>query len=133
VALARKLEATPLDNSLKAEREWAVKWLIEVPDVSVSVCPAVLGKDFLKTKYKYSPELVTQLMLSSAAFVIEHPDQSKDKPAMYAAGAAGALKAYAAILKDDPKSKWKALDEPSGKQEQGQLADFVRENSRTCK
>ena len=133
VAIARKLEAAPLDSSLNAEREWAVKWLIEVPDLTVSLCTSVLGKDFLKTKYKYSSNLVVQLTLSSAAFIIEHPDQAGDKVAMYTAGAEGALKAYAAILKDNPKAKWKALDEAVEKQGQGHLADYVRENSQGCK
>jgi hypothetical protein len=92
-----------------------------------------MGKDFLKTKYKYSSNLVVQLTLSSAAFIIEHPDQAGDKVAMYAAGAEGLLKAYAAILKDNPKAKWKALDEAVEKQGQGHLADYVRENSQGCK
>lgn len=133
VAITRKLEAAPLDKSITAEREWALKWLIEVPDLTVSVCPSAMGKDFLKTRYKYSSNLVVQLTLSSAAFIIEHPGQASDKVAMYTAGAEGVLKAYAAILKDNPKDKWKALDEPVEKQGQGQLADYVRENSRSCK
>jgi hypothetical protein len=133
VAIAHKLEAAPLDPSLKADRQWAILWLIQVPDLTVSLCPNVLGKDYLKTKYKYSPELTGQLTLSSAAFIIEHPDKASDKLAQYTAGAEGALKAYGAILKDNPKAKYKALDEAVARQEQGQLADFVRENSGSCK
>ena len=132
VAIAHKLEAAPLDDSLTSEREWALKWLIEVPDLTVSLCTDILGKDFFKTKYKYRSNLVVQLTLSSAAFIIEHPDQAGDKVAVYTAGADGALKAYAAIVKDNPKATWKTLDEPMEKKGQGQLADFVRENSRSC-
>jgi len=133
VAIAHKLEAAPLDESLISERQWAIMWLIQVPDLTVSVCSNVLGKDFLRTKYKYSSNVVAQLTLSSAAFIIEHPDQATDKVAVYTAGADGALKAYSAILKDNPKARYKALDEAVEKREQGQLADYVRENSKGCK
>jgi hypothetical protein len=133
VAITRKLEAAPLDNSLSAEREWALKWLIQIPDITVGLCTSVMGKDFLKTKYKYSSNLLVQFTLSSAAFIIEHPDQAGDKVAIYTAGEEGLLKAYAAILKDNPKAKWKALDEPVEKQGQGRLAEYVRENSQSCK
>jgi hypothetical protein len=133
VAIAHKLEAAPLDQSLTPEREWALRWLIEVPDVTVKVCAGVLGRDFLRTKYKYSSNLVVQFTLSSAAFILEHPDKAGHQVATYTAGAEGVLKAYAAILRENPRAKWKALDDPLEKQGQGQLADYVRENSRTCK
>ena len=133
VAIAHKLEAAPLDESLVPEREWVLRWLIEVPDVHVKLCPGVLGKGFLRTKYKYSSNLVAQLTLSTAAFILEHPDKAGDDLSAYTAGAEGVLKAYAAILREKPKAKWKDLDEPLAKQGQGQLADYVRENSRSCK
>ena len=133
VAIAHKLEAAPLDKSLTADREWALRWLIEVPDISVKLCAESVGKDFLRTKYKYRPELTVQLTLSSAAFVIEHPDQAGDSGAVFIAGAEGMLKSYAAILRDEPEAKWKALDEAIDQQQQGHLAEFVRANSQNCK
>lgn len=126
VAIAQKLERAPLDPELRPEREWALRWLIEVPDVHVSVCTAPLG-DFMKKKYKYSPEVVTQLTFSSGQFVIEHPDKAKDATAQYVAGVAGALSVYQSILKVKPEAKSRELDELILKQTQGTLAEFVRD------
>jgi hypothetical protein len=124
VAITHKMEQAPLDDSLRPETRWALVWLIEVPDVTASLCTAPLG-DFMKKKYKYSPEIVTQLTFSSGAFVIEHLDKADDKGAQYVAGVEGALKAYSAILSVKPDAHSKALDELLQKQSQGQLADYV--------
>ena len=133
VTIAHKLEQAPLDTSLQKEREWALLWLIQVPDVHVKMCTAALG-NFLKSKYKYSSEITIQLTFSSGAFVIEHPDKADDDLAQYVAGAEGALKAYQAILAAHPDAKSKELDQLLEKQAQGQLTDFVRESSKkSCK
>jgi hypothetical protein len=124
VALTHKLESNPLDPSLRPEREWALKWLIEVPDIHVSVCSSVLGDHF---KYKYSPEITAQLSFSGAAFSIEHPDKAGDQMAQYVAGAEGALKAYSAILQQNPKAKSKVLGDILQKQGQGQLKALVED------
>lgn len=130
--LAHKLESKPLDDSLRAEREWAIKWLIQVPDIHVKMCTDVLG-DFYKSKYKYSSEITTQLMLSSAAYVIEHPDQSNDDLAQYMGGVEGVLKAYNSILKEKPSAKSKGLDDLLQKQSQGTLKDAVQDAAKKCK
>jgi hypothetical protein len=123
-SLAQKLENSPLDPSLRPEREWAIKWLIEVPDIHVSMCPTILG-DY--HKYKYSPEITTQLMLAGARFSIENPDKAKDQVAQYMAGAESALKAYSAILQQDPKAKSKALDDDLQKKSQGKLKEYIED------
>ena len=128
VAITHKLEEAPLDESLHAEREWAFRWLTEVPDISAQICTGPLG-GFLKKKYKYSSEIVLQLTLSSGVFVIEHPDQAQDASAQCLAGVEGALKAYQAILKVKPDARDKALDEVLDKQRNGKLADHVRDTT----
>jgi hypothetical protein len=131
VTLAHKLESNPLDASLRPEREWALKWLIQVPDITVGMCPSILG-DY--HKYKYSTEITTQLMLSGAQFVIENPDKAKDRMAQYVAAAEGALKAYSSILQQDPKAKSKALDDTLQKQSQGKLRDYVEDTAnKSCR
>ena len=132
VRIAHQIEAAPLDKGLRSDREWALKWLIEVPDVHVVLCPHVLG-DFLNTKYKYSSEIMVQLTLSSAAFVIEHPDQAGDPAAQYLGGVEGVLKAYQAILKEKPKARSKVLDALLEKQSKGELKGFVEAASKRCK
>jgi hypothetical protein len=133
VKFAHRSEAAPLDESLRSETKWAMIWLIEVPDVTVSVCTAPLG-DFMKKKYKFEPEIIAQLTFSGGAFVIEHPDKANDKIAQYLAGVEGALKAYSAILIAKPDAHSKPLDDLLQKQSQGKLADYVREtSSQGCK
>lgn len=131
VALAHKLESNPLDPNLRAEREWAIKWLSEVPDIHVSMCPTILG-DY--HKYKYFFEITTQLMLAGAEFSIENPDQAKDQVGQYLASAQGALKAYGAILQQSPKAKSKALDEVVEQRNAGKLKELIQESaSKNCR
>jgi hypothetical protein len=124
VSIEQKLETSPLDPSLKSEREWAIKWLIEVPDVRVHMCPSIVG-DY--HKYKYSSEITTQIMLASAKFSIENPDKGDDAAEQYVLGAESALRAYSAILQQDPKAKSKVLDDDLEKQNQGKLKDILQD------
>jgi hypothetical protein len=133
VAITHKMEAAPLDESLRTEIRWALGWLADVPDVSVTICLAPLG-NFTKQKYKYEPQIFGQFTFSMGAFLIEHPDKADDKVAQYIVGVEGALKAYSAILSVKPDAHSKALDELLQKQSQGQLGDYVREaSSQGCK
>ncbi|HKV91693.1 MAG TPA: hypothetical protein VJW20_03990 [Candidatus Angelobacter sp.] len=126
VTLTHKMEDAPLDESLRSEREWALVWLVQIPDITVNVCTAPLG-DYMKKKYKYSPEITIQLTFSSGAFIIEHPEKAKDEYAQCLAGVEGALKAYQSILKVKPDAHSKALDELLDKQRTGKLAEHVQE------
>lgn len=131
VAITHKLESNPLDASLHSEREWALKWLIQVPDIHVSLCPSVLGDYF---KYKYSSEITAQLSFGSAAFVIENPDKAGDTAAQYLAGVESALKSYTAMLQQKPRDKSKVLDGVLDKQAHGQLKAYVEESAaKGCK
>lgn len=129
VKIVHKLEQSPLDKNLYPERAWALRWLVEVPDVNVDVCTAPLG-DFMKSKYKYASEIEGQLAFSMGSFVIEHLGKPADDVSSLMAGMEGALNAYKSILKSDPDAKSKALDSLLTKQRDGKLADFVRDSSR---
>lgn len=131
VAIAHKLEAAPLDSTLVPEREWALKWVIAAPDVHVRVCTNLLA-DLRRPKYKYRSELLVQQLLSSAAFVIEHPEQASDDEAQSVGGMEGVLKAYSAILKAEPQATAPSLDAFLQQQKEGKLADAVREKTKDC-
>jgi hypothetical protein len=74
------------------------------------------------------------MTMSSAAFIIEHPDQARDDVAVNKAGIEGTLKAYEAILRTKPKARWPFLDELIARRDKGTLEDYVREISTTkCK
>jgi hypothetical protein len=112
--IIRQLEQDPLNTSLRKDREWVLRWLIEIPDIQVTICAGGLG-EFLKSEYKYRSEVLGQLTFGSAAFVIENPAKTKDEAAACLAGVRGALAAYKAILKSQPSAKSPALDELAAK------------------
>ena len=132
LALTRKLEQSPLDKSLYDEKKWAKKWLDDIPDINVSICPVLFGVDFLAEQNKYAPQLSYQATFGSAAYIIEHPDKAGDLDGQFIAGVESALKAYSAIVKSEPQAKSKALDSLLEKQKEGKLADFVRSASKSC-
>jgi hypothetical protein len=127
VEITHKLEKNPLDAGLNDDRDWALRWLIEVPDVHAELCTNVLGTFLKEKKYPYGGEIVRQLTFSGAAFTIENPDKAADRLAQFEAGVEGALKAYSAIVQQKPEAKSKSLEELLQKQSEGKLQDFVRE------
>ncbi|HEY2363468.1 MAG TPA: hypothetical protein VGK36_20270 [Candidatus Angelobacter sp.] len=133
LTLTRKLEQSPLDKSLYAEKTWAKKWLEDIPDINVNICaPILFGMDFVTEQNKYTPQLSYQATFGSAAYIIEHPDKAGDTDSQFVAGVESALKSYSAIVKNDPDAKSKALDALLEKQKQGKLAEFVRTASKSC-
>lgn len=131
VAIAHKFESSPLDPALAPERSWAVNFVVAATDIHVKICSTLLG-DLRRPKYKYKSEIGEQLLISSAAFLIEHPEQVNDYRAQSVGGMEGVLKAYASIIKADPQATAKSLDVLLEKQRQGKLADAVWEISKSC-
>jgi hypothetical protein len=131
VRFAHDLESNPLGPQAKSEREWLTLWLIEVPDITVEVCPRLLGSE-LPDKKKFGTEILSQLMYSEAAFMIENPDKAKEKVSVHTAGVEGALKVYEAILKEHPKAQLKALDEIIARRDKGELQAHVQEAMKYC-
>lgn len=128
--LIRALEVDPLHAQAKDARAWLTVWIATVPDITVPLCGAFLGP--LSGAHKnHSAELVTQMMFSSAAHVIEHPEQ-KDLEAKYLAGVEGSLRAYEAIRRQKPKVKWPAMDELIAKREAGELQAYVHSKMQAC-
>ncbi len=131
VVLTHRLEQTPLDKSLYADKKWALQWIEDIPDINVTVCPTILGEDFLESRYRYAQDLLYQVVFGNVVFLIEHPDKKSDMVAQYTAGVESALKAYKGILKADPLVS-RSLEDLLQKQSQGKLAEFVRESSKGC-
>lgn len=129
---AKSLQADPLDPNLQGDREWLVKWLIEIPDISVKMCPTFLG-DLGDSKSGYPGAVIATMLASEAAFVIEHPEKAKDVEAIYLAGVDGALHAYEAIHKKDDSYRLAHLDDLIQKRDQGKLSDYVHATAKKCK
>jgi hypothetical protein len=131
VKVARELEADPLAKDAKDNREWVYKWIEDIPDITVNVCYEFFGK-LPKPPRGHSAEIVNQMAISSAAFMIEHPDKAKDEQAVATAGLLGALKAYQSILKGEPDARWPYVDKVVQMRDQGKLDEYVSDTRRKC-
>jgi hypothetical protein len=146
LAIAHKFEENPLDKSLWPEEKWALQWVQDIPDITVTPCPPLLtgpqsaasqsdsrrpGEDFL-ADYKYAHQLAVATVFGNVAFMIEHPNKAPDNTAGFVAGVESALRAYKAILKTEPTAKSRTMDDLLQKQSQGKLVDAVREAGKDC-
>ena len=132
VKVAHQLEADPLGKDAKEQRAWMIRWIIEIPDITVDVCSVYFGS-LPNPPRGHSQEVFNQMMLSSAAFMIEHPDKVKDEQSVAMAGLLGSLKAYEAILKQDPSAHWVYVDRLLHMRDQGKLDDYVVETRKKCR
>ena len=122
VEVAKALRVDPVSHQVQADREWLIRWLFEIPDISVKLCPNFLG-DITKGKKEYSGALLASMMASEVSFLIEHPDKGSDLDAVYLAGVEGALDSYQSIQKKDSHYHLPHLEELLQRREQGKLAE----------
>ena len=131
VEVTRSLEQAPLAESLKEDREWALAWLVEAPDVSVTICTDALGGMY-DSDYPHTAEIILQDSFAMGAFAIEHPDKANDPEAQQLAGVEGALSAYRSILRDKPETKSAFLEKLLQTQADGGLRKHVRQALVNC-
>ncbi|MGD0858869.1 MAG: hypothetical protein ABR912_06090 [Terracidiphilus sp.] len=125
-------EANPLGPHAVEEREWVLRWIIEVPDIHVSVC-TILDKLPKGDKKDASTVFIAETF-SQTAFLIQNPDKQDDRLAEYQAGVEGALRVYEVLLKANPKDRQPFLDDLIERREAGTLAQFVKERAEAaCK
>lgn len=132
VKITRQLINSPLSEDRNGDVKWALKWLEEVPDVNVDPCPLPLG-NIVPSGYKYSARVFGVYVMSMGVYAIEHPEKGADDTPQYLAGVEGALKAYLAILQEEPDASSKNLDDLVKMKEEGKLEMFVRESGKLCK
>jgi hypothetical protein len=100
-----------------------LRWAVEVPDLSVSICTANMP---WKEKYKHSGDLAAVGLAATVAFVIQHPDEGKDPATAGLAAMESMVRAYQKIVEQDPKSHSKEMDEVVEIQKQGKLEEYIR-------
>jgi hypothetical protein len=126
-----KLERSPMDPALKADREWVFHW-VKASDVDAVVCTAIIKP---LTDQKASPErnaLVLQNILASARFAIDQQGKKVDRLQMYQAGIEGTLRAYSNLTASDPTKKNEFMESLLAKQKQGELVAYVRKGAAQC-
>jgi TonB family protein len=131
VQMARDLETNPLSEEAKRAQRWFKKWIKDVPDITVAPCPRLLDP-VDKSEESYAGGLILQTELSSAAFIIEHPDQAENPHAAFKAGIDGMLKMYQVGLETNPKLRWPFLDTLLEMQKAGKTGEYVREVMAKC-
>ena len=131
VKIAHDLENDPLATDAKEQRTWVIQWIIEIPDITVNVCFDYFGK-LPDPPRGHSTEIARQMVISSAAFMIEHPDKAKDDQAVALSGLLGAIKAYQSIVKQESASRWGQMDKLVLMREQGKLDEYVSDTRRKC-
>jgi len=131
VKIAHDLEDDPLANDAKTRREWVIQWIVDIPDITVNVCFDYFGK-LPDPPRGHSTEIARQMVISSAAFMIEHPDKIKDEQAIALTGLLGSIKAYQSILKQDSAARWAQMDKLIQMRDQGKLDEYVTDTRRKC-
>jgi hypothetical protein len=131
VSIAHNLERAPLDASLQHDRQWAMQWLIDAPDVTVNACLDPLGGVSQK-EYAHVPEIIAQYTVAMAAFIIENPAKENDQDAQQLAGVESALNAYRAMRTAQPDAKSPTLEKLLGLQDRGELPGFVHKAYAHC-
>ncbi len=121
---ARALETSPLGPEAEQQRRRLKSWVDEAPDFTLPVIPELLASLENATTNR-APEIFTQMILSSTAFLIEHPEKAGDDGAVCAAGLEGALRAYEAILAREPECRRPELDSLAQRMREGTLSEYV--------
>jgi hypothetical protein len=129
VQLVQKLQANPIDPRLTSDREWALQWLIEVPDVNVTICPDLLAP-VLGTQYRYRSDLIVFNTLASAVFVIQNPGANLFR--VNQAALERTLAAYQSILKARPTATLQGLDDLVEMKNNGGLDKYVQSATENC-
>jgi hypothetical protein len=120
----RVLEQEPFNKNSKKIRSALLFWLIEAPDVSVTLC-----SDFLPVgdKYKYAPEITGQFTYGMGAFIIENPNKATDQKAVFQGGLESVSRMYESMLKEQPKARNDFLNGLVEKRNNGDVGKFVEE------
>jgi len=132
IQLIGQLEAEPFAANADDIRREVLPWLIDAPDVSVTICSSVLG-DIKKLKGNDGSALLAQLAFSQAKYILEHPDKAADPHAVMLAGVEGVLRTYEAMKQAKPKVKFDTMEHLLQLRSNGGLAAFVDKGLADCK
>jgi hypothetical protein len=127
----RRLEANPLASDGMEARRNLLMWLADSPDVTVRVCEHVWPASAQSSET--SGITMTQFFFSSAAFIIEHPDQARDPVTVNLAGLQGALRTYELLkARRGNAAKTRDLERLLEKRERSELEAYVRAGLARC-
>lgn len=130
VEITRRLEKEPFGKGASSDRVWLMKWIDEVPDVTIRYCPGPLYE--LVEGDPPDRALWVQSLFGMASLAIEKPTEAKDWVKAQVAGLESALAAYQSAVKANPKAKLPAFERLLAKQKAGQLEEVVKQEMPAC-
>ncbi len=98
VRYTRALEAEPLADDATAMRQWLLRWIMETPDYTVTVCNMLDLPD--EDPPALASELMLQMMAGNVAYQIEHGTEG-DEASRQLAGVESVLRMYGQYLVRD--------------------------------
>jgi hypothetical protein len=122
--------ADPLNPALTSEISWVAGWIIEIPDVHVSLCNII---ELPMGNKKDGQTLITAMVLTQTAFALQNTDKQYDELAQYKAGVEGVLRVYELMLKDNPKGHQLILDDLIQRRDAGTLPQWIKERAANCR
>ncbi len=96
--LVRLLERQPLRPGADSMRSALMCLMIDSPDITLHACDDLLAL-CAGARGPMRDLLLTQTLLSSASYMIMHPDSAANRLAVARAGVLGVLRAYEAMLR----------------------------------
>ena len=121
--LSKKLVQNPLDRSITKDTRRLFQRIIDVPDITVTLCNDVMP--WLRDDYKYGPELSVTYTFGAAAYVIENP--AADPGTSSWAGLEAALRGYQNIVKRNPEDKSRTMERALDQRDMGTLERKVKD------
>jgi len=131
IRLIDGLEKSPYDAAARDTRGAVMQWLIEAPDVSVTICTALLG-DLDELDQDGGELFSSQLPFSEARFILENPSMAEDEQAVHVAGVEGMLRTYANMKAAKPEVRIRHLEKLVKLQAEKKLDGFVKDAIEKC-
>jgi hypothetical protein len=129
LALVAIVEKAPISPAADEARFQLLAWLSEIPDITVMVCPQVLGSD--DEISDLPPALRVHHAFAAARYAIEHPGSRGDGLDAFVAGVVGTLRAYASLRESGTIPAHDHLDRLAALQSD-KLHRFVKKRIQHC-
>jgi hypothetical protein len=130
VEITHRLEKDPSARNASTDRVWLMKWIDEVPDVTIRYCPGPLFD--AEEGEPVDRALWVQSLFGMASFAIEKPADARDWVKAQVAGLESALLAYQAAVKTNPAARLPAFERLLAAQKAGKLAEVVKQEMPAC-
>jgi len=131
IRLIDALEKQPYDPAVRDTAGKVMTWLVEAPDVSVTVCTALLI-DLDQLEQDGGEILSVQLPFAEARYILENPSKAEDEHGVHVAGVEGVLRTYVAMKSAQPDLKIRPMEKLVKIQSEKKLDAFVTSALEKC-